>query len=31
MAEEKGINTPMVSSLKLSKFGTDALSDPDEY
>jgi histone deacetylase 1/2 len=31
MAEAKGINTPMVSSLKLSKFGTDSLPDPHEY
>jgi histone deacetylase 1/2 len=31
MAEAKGITTPMVSNLKLSKFGTDTLSDPSEY
>jgi histone deacetylase 1/2 len=31
MAEAKGINTPMVSNLKLSKFGTDTLPDPSEY
>ncbi|CAJ2673651.1 unnamed protein product [Trifolium pratense] len=31
MADAKGINTPMVSSLKLSKFGTDELPDPLEY
>ncbi|XP_045802376.1 uncharacterized mitochondrial protein AtMg00810-like [Trifolium pratense] len=31
MAEAKGITTPMVSSLKLSKFGTDTLPDATEY
>jgi histone deacetylase 1/2 len=31
MAEAKGITTPMVSNLKLSKFGTDTLPDPSEY
>jgi histone deacetylase 1/2 len=31
MADAKGITTPMVSNIKLSKFGTDALSDPSEY
>jgi histone deacetylase 1/2 len=31
MAEAKGITTPMVSSLKLSRFGPDSLPDPHEY
>ncbi|MCI40315.1 retrovirus-related Pol polyprotein from transposon TNT 1-94, partial [Trifolium medium] len=31
MAEAKGITTPLVSSLKLSKFGTDEFPDPHEY
>lgn len=31
MLEANPINTPMVSSCKLSKFGTDAISDPHLY
>jgi histone deacetylase 1/2 len=31
MAEAKGLTTPMVSNLKLSKFGTDELPDAHEY
>lgn len=31
MAEAKPMNSPMVSNVKLSKFGTKALSDPHLY
>lgn len=31
MADSKGIASPMVSSLKLSRFGTDSLSDLHHY
>lgn len=31
MQDAKGINTPMISSLKLSKHGTDVLQDPTFY
>lgn len=31
MIEAKGISTPMVSSTKMSRFGTNTVSNPHEY